>query len=327
MAGGWNQAQAQFGTHRGGAGGYAGQVNPMQGNDSVAGIQRGFNYLNEGIKNFAEMKADKERLGMQKEQFAQDMDIAQQRLNLAKENNELAQVKYASQQKQQQFDNEMKMKEDARKQVATELKMADWKNKEEVANIYRNNIEAVTETLESGTYEDLLNSDEYQTMLSGLAAVDPEGSLKMLNTLLDKKAQQDNNRRASATYNVAAGIYSSELPEAISMIESGKSIPEAMEGIRVKVSELSRTGNVDNKAITEQLKSFMTILKSYKKNSASVPLQSFDDEGNPVDPMINPGAVSRQVNPITGKISPIKGSGGDVFDQLIESKLKARLGK
>jgi len=316
MAGGWKQSQAQFNTHRGGAGGYAGQVNPMQGNDSVAGIQRGFNYLNEGIKNFAELRADKERLSMQKDKYAQDMDIAQQRLNLAKEDNEMAQVKYASQQKQQEFDNEMKMKEDARKQVATELKMADWKNKEEVANIYRNNIEAVTETLESGTYEDLLKSDEYQTMLSGLAAVDPEGSLKMLNTLLDKKAKQDNNRRASATYNVAADIYSSELPEAISMIEAGKSIPEAMEGIRVKVSELSRTGNVDNKAITEQLKSFMTILKSYKKNSASVPLQSFDAEGNPVDPMMNPGTIARQVNPITGKVSTVKQEKKSILDEL-----------
>lgn len=316
MAGGWNQAQAQFGTHKGGAGGYAGQVNPMQGNDSVAGIQRGFNYLNEGIKNFAEMRADKERLAMEKDKYAQDMDIAQQRLNLAKEDNEMAQLKYASQQKQQQFDNEMKMKEDARKQVATELKMADWKNKEEVANIYRNNIEAVTETLESGTYEDLLKSDEYQTMLSGLASVDPEGSLKMINTLLDKKAQQNNNRRASATYNVAADIYSKELPEAISMIESGKSIPEAMEGIRVKISELSRTGNVDNKAITEQLKSFMTLLKSYKKNSASVPLQSFDAEGNPVDPMMNPGAIARQVNPITGKVSTVKQEKKSILDEL-----------
>lgn len=326
MGSGWNQAKAQFGTHRGGSGGFVGQVNP-RGGDQVDSIHRGFNSLNQGIQNFAEMQADKDRLGMQKQQFAQDMNVAEQKLNLAKDNNELAQLKYASQQKQQEFDNERKMKEEQRKQVETQLKTANWENKQEVANIFRNNIGAISKTLEEGTYEDLMKSDEYQLMVSGLASVDPEGALSTINNVLVNRAKEMDNQKAVATYNIASDIYTSELPEAITMIEQGKSIPEAMEGIRKRVSALAKTGNIDHKAMTEQLKSIMTTLKAYKKNSASVPLQSFDEEGNPVDPLMNPGSVNTQVNPITGKVSPVKKSGGDIFDQMIEQKMRERMGR
>jgi len=326
MGRGWQQAKPQTFSPGTGAGGYYGQVTPSRGGDTVEGIQRGFNYLSQGLQYFTKQRADQERLAMEQEKFTQDMELAQQKLNLAKEGNQLAQLKYASAQKQQQFENEMKMKEDARKQVNTELKLADWKNKEEVSNIFRNNIQTITETLENGSYEDMLSSDEYQTMLAGLAAVDPEGAFKMTNDVLSKRAKELNNVKASATYKMTSDIYTSELPEAISMIESGKDITEAVEPIRQKISALAKTGNIDNKAMVDQLKSIMSLLKSYKKNSSSTPLQSFDAKGNPVDPMLNPKDVSRQVNPITGKITNINASGENPLQELIRQKLQDRKG-
>lgn len=316
MGKGWQQPKAQFGTHKGGAGGYYGQVTPPRGGDVVDGIQRGMGHLTQGIENFASQQLEREKMDLTRQKFGQDMEVAQQKMNISRENNELNQLKFAASEKQQDFQNDLKMKDDARKQVKTQLEMTDFKNKEEVATIFRNNIGVVTETLEKGTYEDLLNSDEYQTMLSGLAAVDPEGALKMTNDVLTKRAKEKNDKKASATYALTTEIYTTELPEAINMIEQGSSIPEAMEGIRLKISNLYKNGNVDHKAMTDQLKAMMTLLKSYKTKSGSAPLVSFDSQGNQIDPMIDPGAVTKQVNADTGKVSSIKQPGKSIFEEL-----------
>ncbi len=316
MGSGWQQSKPQQFSPGTGAGGYYGQVTPPRGGDQVDSIQRNLGLINQGVQNFTDQRMQRETMDLQKQKFSQDMGIAQQKLGLAKEDNQLAQVKYASAQKQQQFDNEMKTKDDARKQVKTQLEMADYSNKEEVANIMRNNIGAVSEVLENGTYDDMMKDDSFQTMLTGLAAVDPEGAFKTITDIHKKRADENKDRKASATYALTESLYTDELPNAIQAIEQGKSVPEAVEGMRQKISELYRSGNIDHKAMTEQLKSIMTLLKSYKTKSGSAPLVSFDAEGNQIDPLTNPGAVSRQVNPSTGKVSSMKQPKKSILEEL-----------
>lgn len=324
----WSQSKAQFGGHRGGAGGFYGQVNAPRGMDAVDGLRSGFDSLNQGIANFTNAKLANRKMDMQEQQFAQQYAMNQQKMQMAQKQDEMAAMKFASQQKQQEFQNQLKMKEDARKQLKTQIEMTDFKNKQELASVMQNNISAVSEMIDEGDYEKLTTSEEYKTILSGLAAVDPEAAMSTIHDINKKRAATEGNKRAEATYEVTKDIYISEVPKVIELIENGTPVNEAVEGIRSRLANLYKQGRVDHEAVTKELKSVLGIIRSYEKKSGAAPLQSFDEQGNVVDPLTNPGAVKRQVNVQTGKVSNIsEPRGQDPIEMLIMEKIKQRQGR
>jgi hypothetical protein len=299
--------QAQFFSPGTGAGGYYGQANPSNVGP-LDQMTKSMGVLNEGIGAFVDSRISRDKMAMEKEKFAQDMQIQQAKLGMAKEENQLQTMKFASMQKQQEFDNQIKMKQESRLQLKSQLEMADWQNKEAVAEMMRNNIGAVTDILSTGKVEDLLSSDEYKTVLAGLATVDPEGTVKQINDLYSKVAKEQQNKTAAATYHMTEEIYINELPNAMAAIDSGKSIAEAMEPIRLKISSLYKSGNIDHKAVTEQLKGMMSLISQYKSKKSPSALVSFDEQGNQVDPMMNPAGIVRQVDAKTGKVTTVGGN-------------------
>lgn len=324
----WNQAKAQFGGHSGGAGGFYGQVNAPRGMDAVDGLRSGFDSLNQGIANFTNAKLANRKMDMQEEQFAQQYAMNQQKMQMAQKQDEMAAMKFASQQKQQEFQNQLRLKEGQRKQLKTQIEMTDFKNKQELSTIMQNNIESLSEMIDEGDYEKLTTSEEYKTILSGLAAVDPEAAMSTIHDINKKRAAKEGDRKAEATYEVTKDIYINEVPNAIQMIENGTPLNEAMEGIRAKLANVYKSGRVDHAAVTKELKSVLGILKSYESKSGAAPLQSFDDQGNVVDPLTNPGAVKRQVNVQTGKVSNVsEPRGQDPIEMLIMEKIKQRQGR
>lgn len=308
MAKGFGGADtAQFFSPGTGAGGYIGQVNAPSG-DPLDQMTASMGVLGKGMEAFTTARLNRDKMAMEKEKFSQDMSYKQAQLDLNREDNQLNAIKYASAMKQQEFDNQMKMEQNQRAEIKTQLEVTDWKNKEEVANIFRQNIPTITKVLENGTYQDLMASDEYQTMLSGLAVVDPEGAVKQVNTIYKEIAKEKQDKKAIATYGMTESLYVEELPNVMAALDGGKPMNEAIEPIRQKLAALYKSGNIDHKAVTEQLKGIMSMLKSYKSKSGPTSLVSFDAQGNQVDPLMNPGAVARQVDPRTSKITTPGGS-------------------
>jgi hypothetical protein len=165
-------------------------------------------------------------------------------------------------------------------------------------------------------------------MLSGLAAVDPEAAFKTVTDIHTKQAQELKDQKAASTFKFTSDLYIEELPNVIASIESGKPLNESMEPIRLRLSELYRSGNIDHKAVTEQLKSVMSMLSDYKKKAKGQGLVSFDESGNVVDPLANPSAVKQQVDPLTGKVSSVGGkSSGNPLKEAMMRKVMESLNK
>lgn len=322
-------AQSSVGKHSGGAGGYVGQVNTSKIASPVDGIRNSFDMISRGIDSFSSNRLNQEKLAMQREKFSQDMLMQQQKMDMAKDQNQLQAAKYAAAMKQQEFDNQMKMEDNARKQLKSQIELTNFKDKQALGDLIRTNIGTMTKVLEEGTYEDLVGNEEYQTIVAGLSAADPEAGFKHVNDMLKKKAELDKDKRALGTYTLTEDLYLEEVPNAMAALDSGKSIQEAVEPIRLKIAEMYKTGNVDHKAVTSQLKTILQMLNTYKKKSgSSSSVVSFDAEGNQIDPMINPDSVSRQVNTSTGKVTTVGGkSSGNPLKEMMMQKVMESMNK
>jgi hypothetical protein len=331
MGKGWDISGAvgSVGKHSGGAGGYVGQVNASNQDGGMEGIKNSFDMISKGIESFSANKLAKEKMGLEKEKFVQDMQIQQAKLDMAKEENVLQQAKYASQMKQQEFENELRVKDDQRKQIKSELEMTDWTNKQAVGDIYRNNIGTITEILDKGTYQDLIGNEDYKTMVAGLAAVDPQGAVQLVTDMYTKKAKMDADKKALGTYALTESLYLEEMPKVVADLDAGKSITEAMEPIKQRFADLYKSGNIDHKAVTEQLKSFMSLVHTYsKKSKPGSQVLSFDQEGNQLDPMTNPGNVARQVDVTSGKVTTVGGkSSGNPLKEMMMQKVMESMNK
>jgi hypothetical protein len=330
MGAGWDigGAVGSVGKHSGGAGGFYGQVNSSNQDGGLEGIKNFYSTLSQGMSSLTDNNLAREKMSMEKDKFAQDMQMQQARLDMAKEDNIRQQMVFESQQKQQGFENELKLKNDERQQLKSTLDAIDFRNKEELANTFRDNIGTVTELLAKGDYEALVSDDSYKTVLAGLAGVDPKAALNHINEIHSNIAKEQDNKKAIGTYTLTETMYTEELPRILSDIDSGKSLQESIEPLRRRLADLyKKSGNIDHKAVTEQLKSILSMVQTYKSKGGASSVVSFDAAGNKVDPLTNPNGIARQVDVTTGKVTSVggKSDSGPDYGKMFKNEINKKI--
>lgn len=273
-----------------GAGGYYGQVNLSGYVDPNKASLEQFKHVNDTIQGATDSLVKKQALEVQKAKAQQDMALDQQRIDLAKENQQLQVSKMAADQKQQEIDNELNQKKSAREDLKYQLDLAEFNKKDQLSTLIRDNMPTVLDTIDSGSYEDLKSNEGFKTTVAAITALDPSAGFKITNDLLTKKAKQDDDQKAAATYEIASKVYLDKMPSVIDSLDKGKSLTEAMDPIKQSLIPLYKSGNLDYKALNEQLKHATDLALTYNKNKdskAKEKLVSYDDQGNTSKTTIN----------------------------------------
>lgn len=283
MAGGWDTSGGPIAQAHGGAGGFMGNLNIGAAEDGAAVDAKKWETQNKLLTDITGNVLKSQQMATQKAQSEKELAMTEQKMQLAAEDNQLQQIKYANSMKQQEIENQRQQKADARAELKSQLDLAEFSNKEEVGNILREKMPIIMDIVDNTPDADITKNKDYQTAVAAISAVDPKAGFNIINDNLVKQAKKSQDKASEATYNVASKIYAEAYPKAIEAIDKGKSIPEAMSEIRDQAAQLYKSGNIDQKALMEQLKHIADQLGSYSKNKDSVakkPVLSYDKEGN-----------------------------------------------